>query len=1214
MEHFDFIDLSNVSPQSTFLESHPEKTPATSSLYSTRFTTRNADGSENHTLVGAHLTLAKGDPNGLWEALHIDRGTQRLDPKNPKMATRSLLISCDTLEVLGEFSLPEADVAIFSRRVIWATPDAAINTSPLPWAVDKAKNAERSTSSNGENGAHGRNAGSFRVFAAMVEPDNDSRPRLIALGGQGQDPGAGLDGEAGKDMASYSSVPFKISDSGISTSKATVTFDPVAVFIDYEWRWALSQVASGKLGEDSFPTNGSDALAPGIPGNGGNGGGLCTNQADLATRFTTAGGKSGAKERDYRGGRAGAPTSCAKYKVKLWENLFGTDNASTEKNSTATNTTKQGANASAAAASRLTGESPQTEISAAPNAWLHPLGVQKALEYIRDLFLAGEREEAGRLLAVYEEALGSPMPRNLAWNDDSLAYWNSAQSEVASMQQRLRGHLDYFGNAAGYTPLLSLQGSIKLYEEETRRALRTLLLVSWIGAREREAREAAHALGEAVVTLNDDTKGAAEAVVTSEARISETTKRMDSLEQELNSLGNQLETLRNNLLSKAQNNLQMQAQIKFSIRIAAAICQVIPVGQPALGTIGSLAGVASDFVGEDESKTPDTISKMADVLTKAREAAKKAKDAGAKAGKEKGEAPAKDAKGAKEKSSAWAKVGDGLGPALSLVSQAVKALQVPKSEVEAELQRLESESTEWNDMVKKIRALNTRKADLLGDLQDAFQSLGEGYGRISSNSAAIFSMQQERAREIGKLDPAADGFVRQMGQRSRMTLLRYLYLMVRSYETTVLKPIDVDWKLCEVTDKINDLVKPEAGFDAASLNQQVEALAPLYQKNIDTVRTSLLQDFCFNEKTITLQMGLSQDQTPEILNALNADGEIMLDPLRFGLVLPDCQLSRLNGISLTALEFDPSAPHLPETHNVVISLQPARSGTIRKGENLYSVYSDEPLSWSWTKMATGEIQASAPSVASQDILNLVLGSGAEKIKQKIALPPLWSDLRLRLLYSPNLPPGKKPRVSRLFFRFFCDVSPAPDYQCVLNVQSQGTTGGAVIDCSPTDMAARGNGCAGMVRIYSQGSQVSLAVPPHAAGSVFEAWDLLGQKINLVGDRRTEVSFKLDDHVLALCNWRMAAEEAPPVVLMTMLAPAEMAELAEIHGDENVCCELKRVLAAEPEARDIVIRAEPSDDAQILGLIPSLNAAELLEQDEEGWKLVNYRGIVGWVNG
>ncbi len=1214
MEHSDFIDLSNVSPQSSFLESHPEKTPATSSLYSNRFTTRNADGSENHTLVGAHLMLAKGDPNGVWEALHVDRGTQRLDPKNPKMATRSLLISCDTLEVHGEFSLPEADVAIFARRVIWATRDAAINTSPLPWTVGKAKNAERATSSSGENGAHGRNAGSFRVFVAEIEPATDARPRLIALGGQGQDPGAGLDGEAGKDMASYSSVPFQITDSGISTSKATVSFDPVAVFIDYEWRWALSQVASGKLGADSFPTSGSDALAPGVPGNGGNGGSLCTNQASLAARFTTAGGTGGAKERDYRGGRAGTPTSCAKYKVKLWENLFGTDNASTEKSSTATNTTKQGANASAAAASRPTGETPHSDISAEPNSWLHPLGVQKALEYIRDLFLAGEREEAGRLLAVYEEALGRPIPRNLAWNDDTLAYWNSAQSEVASMQQRLRGHLDYFGNAAGYMPLLSLQGSIKLYEEETRRALRTLLLVSWIGARERETKETAHALGEAVVTLNDDTRGAADLVVTSEVRISETTKRMDSLEQELNSLGNQLEILRNNLLSKAQNNLQLQAQIKFSIRIAAAICQVIPVGQPVLGTIGSLAGVASDFVGGDESKTPDTISKMGDVMTKAREAAKKAKDAGDKAGKEKGEAPAKDAKGAKEKSSAWAKVGDGLGPALSQVSQAVKALQVPKSEVEAELQRLESESTEWNDMVKKIRALNTRKADLLGELQDAFQSLGEGYGRISSNSAAIFSMQQERAREIGKLDPAANGFVRQMGQRSRLTLLRYLYLMVRSYETTVLKPIDVDWKLCEVTDKINDLVKPEAGFDAASLNQQVEALAPIYQKNIDTVRNSLLQDFSFNEKTITLQMGLSQDQTPEILNALNSDGEIMLDPLRFGLILPDCQLARLNGISLTALEFDPSAPPLPETHNVVISLQPARRGTIRKGENLYSVYSDEPLSWSWTKMATGEIQASVPSVASQDILNLVLGSGAEKIKQKIALPPLWSDLRLRVQYSPNLPPGKKPRVSRLFFRFFCDVSPAPDYLCVLNVQSQGTTGGAVIECSPTDMASRGNGCAGMVRIYSQGSQVSLAVPPHAAGSVFEAWDLLGQKINQVGNRRTGVSFKLDDHVLALCNWRMTAEEAPPVVLMNMLAPAEMAELAEIHGDENVCCELKRVLAAEPEAKDIVIRAEPSDDAQILGLTPSLNAAELLEQDEEGWKLVNYRGVVGWVNG
>ncbi len=250
-----------------------------------------------------------------------------------------------------------------------------------------------------------------------------------------------------------------------------------------------------------------------------------------------------------------------------------------------------------------------------------------------------------------------------------------------------------------------------------------------------------------------------------------------------------------------------------------------------------------------------------------------------KADKEKGKTPAKDVQTAQASASAWAQVGDGLGPALSQVSEGLQALQVPQSEVEAELQRLESESEEWNKLVKDIRDLNERKAAFVNDLVDAFQSLGEGYARVSSNAAAVFTMQQERGKNLGKLNPAATGFVRQMGQRSRLTLLRYLYFMVKAYEATVLKSINVDWKLTEVADKINDLLKPEDGFDANSLDQQATILEPLYRKNLDTVRNQLLEDFSFNESTMTLQLGLSNQQTPDVMAILNDAGEVVVDPV-----------------------------------------------------------------------------------------------------------------------------------------------------------------------------------------------------------------------------------------------------------------------------------------------------------------------------------------------
>ncbi|HEV2839766.1 MAG TPA: hypothetical protein VGW39_00430, partial [Chthoniobacterales bacterium] len=511
----DIADLSKVSPQQTFLVSQPEKPKATSTLYLNRYTTKNNDQTEDHTVIGVHVVLAKDDPNGIWKALHVDRAKQKLDPGNPRVATKSLQIYCDTLEVRGEFSLPEAEVVVYARRLNWATADAAINTSPLAWALDKAKNAEGNTA--GQNGAHGRNAGSLKIFAGKVEPSGDTRPRLVATGGNGQHPGSGRDGSDGKSMQYWTQYTFsaRVKDSK-NVSKCPVDFNPAAVYVDYAWSWLFLDGASGVKGDNSFPESGTNALGAGVPGDAGDGGGLTTNLEALKRCFTNAGGTAGDKQRDYSGGAAGTPTSAGKYKLKMVFDLLGTDNAKKDLDKTDSRNTTKGADAKSQGPRKAKGDTPKPVVSAVANAWLHPLGVQKALEYARDLFLGGERVETETMLADYDAALALDPPTGGAWETDS-AHWMAAQSEVASMLARLRGHLDYFGNAAGYTPLLSLPASVKLYANESERALKLLLLAGWVDAEERNAKDAAAALGDAINAANEETMQAAQQVTTAEA-------------------------------------------------------------------------------------------------------------------------------------------------------------------------------------------------------------------------------------------------------------------------------------------------------------------------------------------------------------------------------------------------------------------------------------------------------------------------------------------------------------------------------------------------------------------------------------------------------------------------------------------------------------------------------------------------------------------------
>ena len=1206
---------TTISQQRSYIESRPEKPSPTSTLYIRRFSAKAGDGTESHTVIGVHVVLAKGSPNGLWEALSVDRGEQKVDGDNPKVATGSLIICCDTLEIRGEFSLPEANVDVFARRLVWADDSASINTSPLAWTTDKARNASGSTP--GKTGAEGRNAGSLRIFVRETSPSADTRLRLIARGGRGQDPGAGQDGTDGDWMSSLQNYFFSINDSNISTSSNTVSFDPRAVYVDYEWRWAASLTwGPGYLGENRWPKDGTDALAPGVPGNGGNGGGLSTNFPDLVKSFRNEGGAHGTQERNYRGGRAGTPVECAKYKVKLWQNLFGTTSASYERNQTDKHVCKAGAQANSLPASRGAGSSPRAVLLDTANAWLHPLGIQAALEYARDLFLAGARDEVLAMLDAYQTGLNQPQPGTGAWNGVPASEWTATQVEVATMVQRLRAQLDYFGHPAGYRPLLSLPGSIKLYENETKRALRMMLLTGWVTDAGREAREATGIMTEAITAANEDSRAAADQVATGQKKITEVKGLIDGVQLELSGLGNRLVTLRNNLLVKAQNDLQKQAAIKFSIKMAGALCQIIPVGQPALGTIGSLGAVAADFVGGDPEAVPDTISKMAQVLKDANDAAEEAEGAGKEAEKEKDVPPPKDAKEAEKKSSAWATVGKGLGPALSHVADGVKALQAPKTEIEAELARLESEDPEWNQLTRDIRDLNEKKAALFSDLADAIQSVGEGFSRMSANAGTIVKLQRQRDKALGKLDPEAVFSVRQLGQRSRLTLQKYLYLMVKSYESTLLRPPSVDWNMTNVTEKISALPKPGGGFDAASFNAHADALDVLFQQNLSAVRNQLLTDFDFREDTTTLKLGLTVRQTPQILDALNHNGRVVINPEGYGLLLPDRQLARLSSATISKLSFDAAGPSLPETTNVVLSLVPATTGTMRRADGLYVLASDAPVRWGWTYMSAGDIRAATPSATAKDILDFILGKGAEPIKQKVSLPPAWSDLTISVLFSPPLPEDRRPRMTELYFEMRIDSSPAPDLQRVLWVQPKGTPAGAVTSCS-ADLARRANGIDRMVRIYNKGATVDLSVPAQAGGSVFEGWNVIGARVDEPALRTPSLRLKLDDHVLIVSNWARSGEaKGPTIDLCRIVDPAALAKAASEAPNE----ELRKALKMRPQALRAApaaarsIRVEPQQTATVIGILPPDGVPDVLESRDTGWQLVNYQGVVGWVGG
>ena len=724
----DFIDFGTASPQSVFLESYPEPPLSTSTLY----IDKTSNGSERR-LVGVHIILKAGHQNGLWELYHIDRAKETIDPNNPKVATTSLEIYCDTLEIHGKFSVPEANIRIFARHLIWATPDAAINTSPLQWSIPKAQDSDGTNP--GKDGANGRKAGDFTVFKddaknsvvviysdmnysgksqelkvgsyghdgdcnfssfgvkriaslripnglnLILKYDSDQYPIIyqndvphfediaidfkdlisikvdyskcfIANGGNGQNPGEGKNGAAdGSNKEQKSEYTFSRSTvngyypeiyGGPTDNKFRAKFDPPAVYFEYKVEskniWGFTETeAEGNWSTRDFPTDGLPAIASGKPGNAGSAGSLNTNSNHASQCMSHESGKSGSRAGTYRGGKAGNPTNSAHYHVSIIFNrdFGGSYNMDLEKSKVVmidrdevmdwngtVHISKNGKDEVGQEADKTTGNLPLVEVINETNAWLHPLSLQKVIEYAQNLFLSNSRDEVAKFLKPYDAALSLTIPSYKPllsppfispW-DGKEAQWASAHSEIATMLLRLGSHLDYFGNPGGYSPFLSLAGAIKLYEDETKRALRALLLANWISKKAEVVGEKSKALTESISLLDKDTRDTAEKLILNEHDIKTTNDNIDSLCKQLKAKGEVLNNLHDELLKEVQDNEASRSEIKFAVNMVAAICQVIPVGQPVLGSVASLASVASDLIDSEPSGKPDTYKKINEAL------------------------------------------------------------------------------------------------------------------------------------------------------------------------------------------------------------------------------------------------------------------------------------------------------------------------------------------------------------------------------------------------------------------------------------------------------------------------------------------------------------------------------------------------------------------------------------------------------------------------
>jgi hypothetical protein len=1029
--------------------------------------------------VGLNIEIARDGVRGrdVYAATTtpLDR---KADPANKGAGSgpKALTVVCDTLVVTCRWWLPQCDVKIFARQIIFQG-DGCIDTSPVPWQMAKAADAVGSRP--GEKGEGGRTAGDVSILAGEVHvPAGRPAKRIIASGGHGQGGGRGVRGNDGRNSpgnrlgitGAYQEKD-AYTDSKVQTRvsiKLDKHGDHTIIGIRRRWKVLTMQRSEYVWGTSEFPTSGTDAIAPGDSGSGGNGGKIYSNAANLLALTDNAAGKAGALAPMVKGGAAGWPDKAAFYDNTYYYlasiqsfnpfNVFSNDTYSHENSSSAETSVEKKVFTNGADKSAKPGENgrafdPELAKSNKSNLWLHPYIVPIVQDYVRRTYLSEQREEARAMLAAYEPALREGMParaKGTDWTADDEAYWESVALEFATLDQRLAAGLDYFGNPAGFMPLLSLSSSFRQYKLELEAALEVLVFASWMAAKQRANQVVTGASKVAAGLLAKENRAIAAQIIEAETRVGDIAERISAIGKNQNALAEKIGDIRTTLTNKAAGEVARITQIKFAANLAGGLLQLVPYGQPALGGVASIAADATDYLDEDTDKaTAKLKAKVAETVKDYKDAQKAAKDLVDEAKKkakefakaEKKELTVDELKTLNDTSNpAWKTALKGVGPALNHLKAAYEKGQVTRVQIDAQLAKLAAADPEWLKLSAELERLAEDKATLLSDLASLAQSMGQQSSIISSNAAAVSRLDSKGASAASRmLGTSASKAIEEMQRRAAMALTEALYSLVRAFEGAQLKPVTVDWSNTAFIKALNQSIddEPMDKWDDDKVAKRIKTLSIAFNETLRNVRRQLAKTIpakASGDGVSSKHFALDASLGAGKLADLNDGKWIAIDTLELDFVSPNNQGELLAGIKPLAIAF--AEPDLPDRGDLNLRLEVDDIGIVRDGTSLFGLRLPSPVVFECTyHFDTKAFSEKEPSKAANDLLNIVLDDMKEEVKQRLAMPSAWGVLRAQVSYS-NMGRKTPPTITRIGLEARIDARAAPRDQRVLRIASR----------------------------------------------------------------------------------------------------------------------------------------------------------------------------------
>lgn len=215
-----------------------------------------------------------------------------------------------------------------------------------------------------------------------------------------------------------------------------------------------------------------------------------------------------------------------------------------------------------------------------PNGWPNHLAVEPALQYARDAYLNGYRDEAREILTCYRDVI-EWVPEN----GRSAALAGQA-TEIAILLTQLKNNLDYYGNPPGWLPRLSLISNLQLFLEDQKNAVSLLYFAYKLEKSWAQVQNHAQLLKSTRQALSAAIALAKTNYSEGLALLESSRKELATVQGQAQEIGRRIKALDETITKQAKDKAKEQAILTGICGIASGLCKIIPVGQPFLGAAG----------------------------------------------------------------------------------------------------------------------------------------------------------------------------------------------------------------------------------------------------------------------------------------------------------------------------------------------------------------------------------------------------------------------------------------------------------------------------------------------------------------------------------------------------------------------------------------------------------------------------------------------------